>query len=188
MKETPMSENTTDNPFLVDTELRREPGNSRDLTTTITLEEPLGTEVIGIPAGAPVHLDLLLESVMDGILVSGTIEGTLVGECVRCLAPLEEELSVDVTELYSYPEALEGQEWEEDEEPLQVVDDQIDLTELVVDAVVADLPFKPLCASDCPGLCPECGVPMAENPGHEHEAPIDSRWAALAELAGNDGE
>ena len=39
---------------------------------------------------------------------------------------------------------------------------------------------------DCPGLCPDCGARLADDPGHAHEAAIDPRWAALAEIQTND--
>lgn len=51
-----------------------------------------------------------------------------------------------------------------------------------MDAVVPTLPFQPVCRPDCPGLCPQCGVRLADEPGHAHDD-IDPRWAALAGLA-----
>lgn len=50
--------------------------------------------------------------------------------------------------------------------------------------MVLSLPFQPVCQEDCLGLCPQCGVRLLDNPGHEHEAPVDPRWAALAGLDG----
>jgi uncharacterized protein len=61
-------------------------------------------------------------------------------------------------------------------------DDLVDLEPLLRDAVVLALPFQPLCSDDCPGLCTECGARLADDPDHEHEAPVDPRWAVLAEL------
>lgn len=178
----------TDNPFLIETELPREAGNSRRVERTVTLPDRLGTAVIAIPAGGQVHLDLLLESVLEGVLVSGTATGVLEGECVRCLAPLSQDFQVHVTELFSYPESLaEHGEVDADGEPVPVVDeDTVDVSEVVVDAVVGDLPFNPVCREDCPGLCPECGINLSDHPEHEHEAPIDPRWSALSELASDD--
>ncbi|HKI41964.1 MAG TPA: YceD family protein, partial [Mycobacterium sp.] len=60
-----------------------------------------------------------------------------------------------------------------------VVDDTIDLEQSIIDAVGLELPFSPVCAPDCPGLCPECGVSLAAEPGHHHDR-IDPRWAKLA--------
>lgn len=174
--------------FIFATELRREPGASRAVTKEIRLSNRLGTEVIAVRKGDQLTLDLLLESVMDGILVSGTVSGTLHGECVRCLKELERDFSVPLTELYSYPDMVEEYQ-EEDEDPVPVVDeDTIDLFDLVVDSVVADLPFNPVCEEGCLGLCAQCGIDLNTDPDHEHEAPIDPRWAALRDLASNDDQ
>lgn len=59
--------------------------------------------------------------------------------------------------------------------------DEVALDEVVRDAIIADLPFAPLCKPECPGLCPECGIRLADNPGHEHQN-VDPRWASLAAL------
>jgi len=49
---------------------------------------------------------------------------------------------------------------------------------------VLALPMSPLCREDCPGLCAECGVPLADaGPGHRHDAAVDPRWAALQQLS-----
>lgn len=173
--------------FVIDTELGREPGQSRRVETSVPLTDKLGTEVIAVPAGGQLQLDLLLESVMDGILVTGTVSGTAEGECVRCLAPISEELEVEITELFAYPETVEEGEEGDEGEPVPVVEeDTIDLLEVIVDAIVLELPFNPVCGEDCEGLCPECGVELAKNPGHAHEQPIDPRWAALGKLTGGD--
>lgn len=175
----------TTNPFVIDTELRRSPGESRRAQKSVTLAEKLGTDLLAVPAGETLELDLLLESVMDGILVTGTASGRAEGECVRCLRPLAEELEVEVTELFSYPDTLEEHEQDDDEDPVPVVgdDDTVDLLDVVVDAFVLALPFNPVCREDCAGLCSECGIDLSENPGHEHEAPVDPRWAALGDVA-----
>ena len=66
--------------------------------------------------------------------------------------------------------------------------DLLDLEPLLRDAVVLSLPFQPLCRDDCPGLCIECGARLADDPGHQHEEPIDPRWAALQGLTQTDDE
>ena len=73
-------------PFVINTrDLPRRAGSMRELHRTVTLEEPLGSEVIAVPGGAAIELDLRLESVSEGVLVTGTVSGVAVGECVRCL-------------------------------------------------------------------------------------------------------
>jgi uncharacterized protein len=70
---------------------------------------------------------------------------------------------------------------DEDEVAPVIVDDLIDMTEVLRDAVVLALPLAPLCSADCLGLCPECGILLAQAPGHAHEQ-LDPRWAALQTL------
>ena len=167
-------------PLVVDTrELGRRPGTMRKVHRTIAAPAGLGTEVIRVPEGSDLELDLRLEAVMEGILVSGTIRGRAEGECVRCLDPVEDEIETDVQELFVYPgRTPEG----EDEDDLrELVDEMIDLEPVLYDTLVPALPFQPVCRDDCPGLCSECGARLADAPGHTHES-ADPRWDALQEL------
>lgn len=167
-------------PLVLDTrELGRRPGSQRQVTRTVPAPADLGIEVLRVPEGAPVELDLRLEAVMEGVLVTGTTQAALTGECVRCLEPLTDEIEVRFQELFVYEDhALP----EEDDEVSTLVGDLVPLEPLLRDAVVLALPFQPLCMDDCPGLCPECGVRLADDPAHAHEAAPDPRWAALAAL------
>ncbi|MEU0052096.1 YceD family protein [Streptomyces sp. NPDC006184] len=187
------------NPLVIDThELGRRPGALKRLTRQIDAPRDLGIQgVIGVPQGAPVELELRLESVMEGVLVTGTARATAEGECVRCLEPVELELEADFQEMFSYPDADDrgrviaepGDDAEDDEDRLYIEDGLIDLEAVLRDAVVLALPMQPVCQDDCPGLCSECGVRLADDPDHHHDA-VDIRWAALQGLAGSttDGE
>ncbi|MGH3327683.1 MAG: YceD family protein [Streptomycetales bacterium] len=164
-------------PLVIDTrELARRPGTMRTLSRTVPAPSDLGIDMLGVPEGADLELEFRLESVMEGVLVSGTAQAPLAGECVRCLEPLENDLEVEFQELYVYPDHDA-----EDEETLWVEGDMLDLDPVVRDAVVLALPFQPVCRDDCPGLCSACGARLADDPGHRHEA-IDPRWAALEGL------
>ena len=164
--------------FVLDThELGRRPGASRTVQWVVAAPAEIGTDVLGIPEGADLRLDLRLEAVMEGVLASGTVEAQLHGECVRCLDRIERQLEIPFQELYVYPnsEATE-------DEAARLEGDLLDLEPVVRDAVVLALPYQPVCAPDCPGLCPQCGQRLADEPEHRHEERIDPRWAALAEL------
>jgi uncharacterized protein len=169
-------------PLVLDTrELPRRPGAMRTLTRTVTAPADLGVEMIGVPEGAELSLDLRLESVSEGVLVTGTITGPLVGECGRCLTTINEELTVPVQELFAYANSTTDETTDADEIG-RMQGDLIDLEPVLRDAVVLALPVNPLCREDCPGLCPECGVRWDELPkGHTHEQ-ADPRWAALSKL------
>ncbi|NMO32567.1 DUF177 domain-containing protein [Streptomyces sp. GMY01] len=186
-------------PLVFDThELGRRPGALQRLTRTVPAPRDLGIQsVIAVPEGAPVELDVRLESVMEGVLVTGTARARAEGECVRCLEPVGLELEADFQELFSYPDADDrgrviaepGDDAEDDENRFFLEDGLFDLEPLLRDAVVLALPMQPVCQDDCPGLCSECGARLADDPDHHHDA-VDIRWAALQGLAGSleDGE
>jgi uncharacterized protein len=150
----------------------------RKYQRTIPAPPGFGLEVIGIPQGAPIELDLRLESATEGVFVSGSAHAELVGECARCLEPITDEVTAQLGELFAYPDSATVATTEYDEVS-RVVDDLIDTEQMVRDAVLLGLPLAPLCQEDCRGLCPECGERWAElGPQHTHET-LDSRWAAL---------
>ncbi|MEP9364427.1 YceD family protein [Nocardioides sp. CN2-186] len=168
-------------PLVLDTrELGRRPGSQRQVKRTVPAPADLGIEVLGVPEGSEVELDLRLEAVMEGVLVTGTATAELEGECARCLEPISDEIEARFQELFVYPEHQTSHD--EDDEVSKLEDDLVDLEPLLRDAVVLALPFQPLCEDDCPGLCTECGARLADDPDHTHEAPIDPRWASLTEL------
>ena len=75
----------------------------------------LAVGLAGVPAGEPVTLDLRLESVVEGVLVSGTVTAPVTGECARCLTPVTQTVTVELTELFAYPDCVTEQTTEEDE-------------------------------------------------------------------------
>jgi uncharacterized protein len=164
-------------------ELGRRPGAMRRVRLTVPAPADLGLGgVVGVPEGTDLELDLRLESVMEGVLVSGTARAALTGECARCLDRVDRQIDVEVQELFAYPDraAVNGAEADADE--VEVVEgDLVDLEGAIRDAVVLALPQAPLCRDDCPGLCPQCGARLVDDAGHVHET-SDPRWAALAGL------
>jgi DUF177 domain-containing protein len=168
-------------PLVINThELGRRPGSMRTLGLSVPAPEDLGIELIGVPAGSPVEVELRLEAVMEGVLASGRAWVTLSGECARCLEPLEDDLEVTLQELYVYPESDA-----EEDEASRLEGELLDLEPVLRDAVVLALPFRPVCTPDCPGLCLDCGARLQDDPGHAHEESVDPRWAALSTLTTN---
>jgi uncharacterized protein len=172
-------------PMTVDvTRLGRRPGSMVTLRNTVPSPLRIGLDMIAIPQGAPLDLDLRVESVSEGVLVTGTVSGPTVGECCRCLTEVRGHVEVGLTELFAYPDSATEATTEADEVG-RVVDDRVDLEQSIIDAVGLELPFTAVCRADCPGLCPECGVLLANDPGHHHDS-IDPRWAKLVDMLSDD--
>jgi len=147
------------------------PGEMRERTLEFPLPERWGEAVAYVKQGESIALDVRLEGLHDGILVTAEVETTAVGECVRCLDPVTLPLEVEIQELFAYSpdEAFD----------FAVHDDYVDLEPVVRDAVVLALPFQPVCRPDCPGLDPETGQKLADDPDRKPREVLDSRWAAL---------
>lgn len=150
------------------------PGVSREHPLTGTLEG-LGSELALVPDDAPIGGDLLLESVVEGILVSGRLEGTMALRCARCLTGFEQPFRVEVHELFTERPDEEGDEYPLDAQA------GLDPEQMLRDVIGVELPFSPLCRPDCLGLCEICGGNrnLGECPGHER---VDPRFAVLSEL------
>jgi uncharacterized protein len=154
-------------------DLLADPGASR----TVTVEESfegMGTELARVPDEEPVRMEILLESVVEGILVSGPLSGRVAYRCARCLRAFDRDFRLEVNELFAHDAT-------EDDDEYPITEGHIDLEPLVRDAVVLELPFSPLCRPDCLGLCARCGGDR--NLGECTCGPeIDARWAALDEI------
>ena len=145
----------------------------------------LGTDLVAVPEGSLLQLELQLESVMEGVYVTGTVHGRATGQCGRCLIEVEQDVDVDLQELYAYPGKRPDGGQDEDDLP-ELEGDLLDLEPALRDAVVPALPFQPVCRDDCPGLCSECGARLADDPGHHHDV-VDPRWSALQSLSLDEG-
>lgn len=169
-------------PLVLDTrDLPRSPGSMREVHRVVPVPADLGLELIGVPQGADLVLDLSLQSVSEGVYVSGDATAPLVGECGRCLRTIDDTLTVSIAELYAYEHSTTVETTEEDEVG-RIQGDLIDLESAIRDAVVLALPVNPVCREDCPGLCPDCGVAWDELPADHGHTQSDPRWAALSRL------
>jgi len=162
----------------------------------------LHLELVSVPVGVEVALDVRFEAVTEGVLATGTATAPLAGECARCLDPLTSTVTVSFQELYLYSEGRphgsrevsdkrekydkrakydrHDEDEERDDEERYLDGDLLDLEPALRDAVVLALPMSPLCRDDCPGLCAECGARLADaGPDHGHEDATDPRWAGL---------
>ena len=159
--------------------LDRRPGSARTETRAVPAPAHLRTGLAWIPQGAELDLEVRLESVTEGVLVTATATAPVAGECARCLEPVSQTLQVRFRELFGYEQ--NGRDTGEDGYSLD--GDLLDLEPVLRDALVLALPLAPRCQEDCPGLCAECGARLAQaGPGHHHGPALDPRWAALRQI------
>ncbi len=188
-------------PFIYNThDLPRRPGEMREVRLVIDLHEPLGFEVMAIAQDEPIDIEMKLESVAEGVLVTANVLSEAVGECGRCLDEVVFDIDENFVELFEYAEdprqarkkekkksqrakdTDEAEKLDDEDELRQMDGDEIDLEGPIRDAIILNLPINPLCSPDCLGLCPDCGEKWESLPeDHAHEV-IDARWAGLAGL------
>ena len=154
------------------TNLIHRPGTMETLAEVLPAPADLGNTLIGVEEGSDIDLDIRMESVVDGILVTGSVVVDVHGECSLCLDPIDYEMSANIQELFVFEKAPAGG-------PEDEVDEQY--------AVILQLPFQPVCRDTCQGLCADCGARLEDDPGHHHEV-LDPRWSALQGLLGADTE
>jgi uncharacterized protein len=178
-------------------ELPRRAGEMKEYQLDLEILEAVGVPLVAVPAGDIIEVDMRLESVAEGVLLSADIYAIAKGECIRCLDPVEITVERKIQELYRYePTNDKGGKRKKhssrtdtsDEIDLDAVDElwldgnEMNLEIPIRDAVVLDLPVNPLCSEGCLGLCPDCGEKWEKLPeDHAHEV-IDARWAGLAGL------
>jgi uncharacterized protein len=164
-------------PLVFDTrQLPRRPGSVRTETRTVPAPADLHTGMAGVREDTDLRLDVTLESVTEGVLVTAKAAAPVTGECARCLEPVAQTIEVSFLELFSYEQGA----GDTDEDGYSLDGDLLDLEPVLRDALVLALPLAPLCRQDCPGLCAECGALLAQaGSEHGHEHAIDPRWAGL---------
>ncbi|WP_232331274.1 YceD family protein [Agromyces laixinhei] len=164
---------TKHSPFRVNVrDLVNRPGEMREHAFAVAAGDRMGEGLVSVKAGSELDLEVRLESVHEGILVTAEVGAVAEGECGRCLIDIALPVEVEFQELFGYHsgEAIE----------FEVQDDHVDLEPIIRDAVVLALPFQPVCRPDCPGLDPETGLRLADHPELVTPEHSDPRWSALA--------
>ena len=157
------------------TELRRRPGTQREVQVATPLEG-LAITSAQVAPHTEVVVDAVLESIEGAVTISGNVRAPWVGECRRCLDPVEGQLDVVLSEVFEV-HPTEG-------ETYPIVGDEVDIEPVVRDAVLLHLPLAPLCRPDCPGPAPEefPTVIEGDTAGDDGDHPPDPRWAGLEQL------
>lgn len=154
------------------------PGDGRRLELPVELApfELGGQTYLADPAAPNVRLEASRHA--GGFAFKLTFPVHVEGPCMRCLEPAGLDLVVEAREVDQAGAA------DAELRSPYVADDELDIGRWAHDAVMLALPTQILCRPDCRGLCPVCGEPLndADPAEHEHEKPVDARWAALKDL------
>lgn len=106
-----------------------------------------------------------VSNVGGALLVTGSITGVVATECSRCLDEVEYDVNGELEAYLIIPGESEAPEdMDEDEFGYLPESNQLDFEPILRAAVLVDLPYVPLCAEDCKGLCPQCGANLNDGP------------------------
>ncbi len=158
-------------------ELLRRPGSRHNVVASLDLEDDMALHDVVIPAGTALGVDVVVESMSDGITVTGTVTAQWSGICRRCLAAAGEPINAEVREIYQFKP--------NNDEAFELDSSVLDLEPMARQAALLELPIGPLCRAECAGLCAECGVNLNDHTCSCDTTPIDVRWAGLDLLKGN---
>lgn len=160
-------------------DLRRHLGSRQEVHRALEAHG-LALSEAGVPDGAEISFEGELESVPDGVVLTGRASVPWEGTCRRCLGEVAGTATIEVREVYeTHP--VEGETWPLDH-------DHVDLGPLLHDLALLALPLAPLCGPDCRGPAPEAFPATVEGgsgdggEAGDAERPRDPRWAALDDL------
>jgi len=124
----------------------------------------------------------------DEVFLSGEISANWVGDCVRCLEPVNRQINTNITAKFvpgsDSPEP--GSDTELTKSDIDVeyyIENKINLSQPIYDQIMLSLPSVNLCDANCKGLCSQCGVNL--NTGEcscDEMDNIDPRLAVLKNL------
>ena len=162
------------------------PGASRPLDLALEAPEDLDLAALAMAeVDGPLRFTGVVESVVDGLLVRGTLSAPLRLQCARCLQPVQRTVQADVVELFTDP--ADAEDPDDVEAGYEIVEGTLNFETLLRDALAPAVPVQPLCRPDCAGLCPTCGVDRNVSDCDCTEDTTDARWAALEQLRLDDG-
>jgi len=132
-----------------------------------------------------IHGVIAVSVTEDGVVVEGKIKALTQLDCSRCLEDYWQPLEINFTEMFTNHPVENASDTLEGRLPS---DGSIDLTPIIRDYAVLDIPISQICKPDCKGLCPVCGANLNEGDcGHRQES-IDPRLAGLKALLEGDEE
>ncbi len=147
----------------------------------IDADDPLFEES-GMRFASPLHASLDATIAGSGeVVIRGSVHGTLVQECRRCLAELNSPFDTELTLVFVPADEL-GEDPAGDVYPLEATVGELDLRGPIREEVVLTVPSFAFCKEDCRGLCSWCGTNLNEQNCQCSGEDADPRWDVLRTL------
>lgn len=175
-------------------ELLKHPGTTKKINLNFPAPNGIGDEFYGVHPDSSIVVKGSFDTLTDGILFNGQATAYITGSCARCLKDISEEKTVDITAFFPshispnfsekghIEETFENlQDEAEDVYPLIGNGDFADMEPLLRDSFAEIMPLTPLCSPTCKGICDQCGVSLAQNPGHYHKV-TNPCWDVLKDF------
>lgn len=129
-----------------------------------------------------VDVNCLITKTSGTVFIKGNLSATIDVYCSRCL----EETNLLIGGDFAYTlvpakaETKEDLELKAEELEISHYDgDFIDLTPIICEQIILQIPIKALCNEDCKGLCPHCGTNLNASSCNCHLDFVDNRMAVL---------
>jgi uncharacterized protein len=140
----------------------------------------------GVMTVSPIRGQARFQKTNQGILAAGDFTVTVRLQCVRCLDDFEQTLHIPFSEMYlPTVEVVTGRpipDATKDDESFPIdAHHHLNLTEMVRQQIILNLPAQPLCRTDCLGICAICGGNRNER-ACDCEAQQNLQWQALTTL------
>jgi len=147
--------------------------------------EDMEISIEGVKFPSPVEADIAATLSGDEIICQGEIYASVEIECSRCLEifdfPITARLQF-VVQMLDTTLDVSSDDADDDYEVIPKTQSVCDVSQRIRDAIVLNIPLKPLCDEDCRGLCPMCGINLNEDDCDCTPDKADERWEALKDL------
>jgi uncharacterized protein len=134
---------------------------------------------------SPIASHVVISLRGDCVRVAGHLRGSLSMTCCRCSKPIFQPVDKDfLVDYWPDPVSREGEELRLNYDDLEVGfyhGDEFDLSAVISEQIVLEVPMKPVCRENCKGLCDQCGADLELGPCSCERNRIDPRLSALAE-------
>lgn len=147
------------------------------------LAQDLELAAVGYEFPDPIEVELTASRSGDEIILQGRILTSVEVECSRCLEIREIDIKPKMQFVIQLLDSVQPhQSTDDDFVILPKTTGEYDITDRVREAIILELPLKPLCSDNCRGLCPMCGVNLNETECECMPDKTDERWDSLKQL------